>query len=36
MIMKLHQEFHRSSVPFVWDFSLEHNFDMPFTLEMIP
>lgn len=33
--MTLHQEFHRFSVSFVWDFSLEHNFGIPFILKIM-
>lgn len=32
--MKSHQEFHRSSVSLVWDFSPEHNFGIPFIIEI--
>ena len=33
--MKSHQEFHRSST-FVWDFSLDHSFGIPYLLEIMP
>ena len=34
--MKSHQEFHRSSVSFVWDFSLDHSFGIPCLFEIMP
>lgn len=33
--MKSHQEFHRSSATFVWEFSLEHNFGILFLIEIV-
>lgn len=34
--MKSHQEFHRSSMSFVWDFSLDQSFGTPCLLEIMP